>query len=93
MYTYSSLYIVIHTLSICWVQMMNEEYEEALALAQQYGLDCDLVYQTQWHSYPVTMETIEAYLVCYSNFVMLSYQSSEVRAYGTCTCSLYSQSF
>ena len=42
---------------------MNEEYEDALALAQQYGLNCDLVYQRQWHSYPVTVETIEAYLV------------------------------
>ena len=46
--------------------MVNEEYEDALLLAQQYGLNCDLVYQRQWHSYPVTMETIEAYLVCLS---------------------------
>lgn len=43
--------------------MVNEEYEDALELAQQYGLNCDLVYQRQWHSYPVTIETIEAYLV------------------------------
>jgi hypothetical protein len=43
---------------------VNEEYEDALVLAQQYGLNCDLVYQRQWHSYPVTVETIEAYLVC-----------------------------
>ena len=45
------------------LQMLNEDYEEALLLAQQYGLDCDLVYQRQWHSYPVSMETIEKYLV------------------------------
>lgn len=43
--------------------MMNEEYEEALELAQQYGLNCDMVYLTQWTSYPVTTETIENYLV------------------------------
>ena len=43
--------------------MMNEEYGEALVLARQYGLDCDLVYLRQWRSYPVSVATIQDYLV------------------------------
>ncbi len=42
---------------------MNEEYGEALMLAQQYGLNCDLVYLRQWRSYPVSIATIQDYLV------------------------------
>ena len=43
--------------------MKNEEYGEALALAQQYNLDCDLVYQHQRQKYPVvTVGAIEDYL-------------------------------
>ncbi|XP_054277597.1 NBAS subunit of NRZ tethering complex-like isoform X1 [Macrosteles quadrilineatus] len=38
------------------------EFEEALHLAEVYGLDCDRVYQSQWHNSPVTEETITAYL-------------------------------
>ena len=44
-------------------QMQNEEYGEALALAQQYNLDCDLVYQTQWKTHPISIATIQDYLV------------------------------
>lgn len=43
--------------------MLNEEYGEALLLAQQYGLNCDLVYLRQWRSYPVSVATIQDYLV------------------------------
>ena len=43
--------------------MKNEEYGEALALAQQYNLDCDLVYQHQWQKSPVvTVAAIKDYL-------------------------------
>ncbi|XP_046403983.1 neuroblastoma-amplified sequence-like [Ischnura elegans] len=40
----------------------NEEYGEALALAQAYNLDCDLVYQRQWRNSNVTLATIHDYL-------------------------------
>nr|XP_042904334.1 neuroblastoma-amplified sequence [Parasteatoda tepidariorum] len=40
----------------------NEEYGEALALAQTYNLDTDLVYQRQWRKMPATVETIHDYL-------------------------------
>ena len=46
-----------------YTQMQNEEYGEALALAQQYNLDCDLVYQTQWKTHPISIATIQDYLV------------------------------
>ncbi|KAK7477823.1 hypothetical protein BaRGS_00030901 [Batillaria attramentaria] len=39
-----------------------EEYGEALALAQAYGLDCDLVYQRQWRKSPVSLASIQDYL-------------------------------
>ncbi|GFN79688.1 neuroblastoma-amplified sequence-like [Plakobranchus ocellatus] len=39
-----------------------EEYGEALALAQAYGLDCDLVYQRQWRTSPVSKASIQDYL-------------------------------
>ncbi|KAK7115948.1 NBAS subunit of NRZ tethering complex-like [Littorina saxatilis] len=39
-----------------------EEYGEALALAQAYGLDCDLVYQRQWRRSPVSLASISDYL-------------------------------
>ncbi|XP_025077701.1 neuroblastoma-amplified sequence-like [Pomacea canaliculata] len=39
-----------------------EEYGEALALAQAYGLDCDLVYQRQWRRSPVSIASIQDYL-------------------------------
>ena len=48
---------------LCSIQMKNEEYGEALALAKRYGLDCDLVYQHQWDKCPVvTKATINDYL-------------------------------
>jgi hypothetical protein len=50
---------------ICWAffQIDNEEYEEALALAKAYSLDCDLVYQQQWRNNKVSVATIHDYLV------------------------------
>jgi len=43
-------------------KMQNEEYGEALMLAQQYNLDCDLVYQSQWKTHPISIATIQDYL-------------------------------
>uniref|UniRef100_A0A8C9NH09 NBAS subunit of NRZ tethering complex n=1 Tax=Serinus canaria TaxID=9135 RepID=A0A8C9NH09_SERCA len=40
----------------------NEEYEEALSLAQTYGLDSDLVYQRQWRKSAVNVASIQDYL-------------------------------
>ena len=43
--------------------MENEEYGEALELARQYGLDCNLVYQRQWQlATPITVAAIQDYL-------------------------------
>ncbi|GFR67776.1 neuroblastoma-amplified sequence-like, partial [Elysia marginata] len=39
-----------------------EEYGEALALAQAYKLDCDLVYQRQWRKSVVSKASIQDYL-------------------------------
>ena len=61
-HTHAHTHTYSHTHSLT-LQMLNEEYEEALSLAQQYGLNCDLVYQRQWHSYAVSTETIDSYLV------------------------------
>ena len=44
------------------MQIDAEEYGEALALAQAYGLDSDLVYQRQWRKSPVSLATIQDYL-------------------------------
>ncbi|XP_055491305.1 NBAS subunit of NRZ tethering complex [Leucoraja erinacea] len=40
----------------------SEEYGEALALAQTYDLDSDLVYQRQWRKSPVNIASIQDYL-------------------------------
>ncbi|XP_069188396.1 NBAS subunit of NRZ tethering complex-like isoform X2 [Procambarus clarkii] len=40
----------------------NEEYGEALALANSYSLDCDRVYQQQWRRSSVTVASIQDYL-------------------------------
>ncbi|XP_072107378.1 NBAS subunit of NRZ tethering complex isoform X1 [Mobula birostris] len=40
----------------------NEEYGEALSLAQAYDLDSDLVYQRQWRKSPVNIASIQDYL-------------------------------
>ncbi|XP_041277115.1 neuroblastoma-amplified sequence [Onychostruthus taczanowskii] len=40
----------------------NEEYGEALSLAQTYGLDSDLVYQRQWRKSAVNVASIQDYL-------------------------------
>ncbi len=34
-----------------------------MALAKAYGLDCDLVYQRQWRKTPVSVASIQDYLV------------------------------
>lgn len=44
----------------------NEDYEEALALAHTYNLDCDLVYQRQWRTSNVSVQSIYDYLVSLS---------------------------
>ncbi|MGH0150881.1 UNVERIFIED_CONTAM: hypothetical protein FKN15_036299, partial [Acipenser sinensis] len=41
----------------------NEEYGEALSLAQAYGLDSDLVYQRQWRKSTVSIASIQDYLM------------------------------
>ncbi|PKU40987.1 neuroblastoma-amplified sequence isoform x2 [Limosa lapponica baueri] len=43
-------------------QIDNEEYGEALSLAQAYGLDSDLVYQRQWRKSAVNVASIQDYL-------------------------------
>lgn len=40
----------------------NEEYGDALSLAQVYNLDVDRVYQRQWRNSPVSIATIYDYL-------------------------------
>ena len=45
------------------LQIDHEEYGEALLLAKGYGLDCDLVYQRQWRKTPVSVASIQDYLV------------------------------
>ncbi|XP_070812768.1 NBAS subunit of NRZ tethering complex-like, partial [Pituophis catenifer annectens] len=40
----------------------NEEYGEALSLAQTYELDSDLVYQRQWRKSAVSVASIQDYL-------------------------------
>ncbi|XP_019858990.1 PREDICTED: neuroblastoma-amplified sequence-like [Amphimedon queenslandica] len=40
----------------------NEEYGEALELARQYNLDCDMVYQCQWQLSVPSVASIEDYL-------------------------------
>lgn len=45
------------------MQIDHEEYGEALMLAKAYGLDCDLVYQRQWRKTPVSVASIQDYLV------------------------------
>ncbi|XP_041464544.1 neuroblastoma-amplified sequence-like [Lytechinus variegatus] len=43
-------------------KIQNEEYGEALALSQRFGLDSDLVYQTQWRKSRVSLASIQDYL-------------------------------
>lgn len=45
------------------LQIDSEEYGEALSLAQAYHLDSDLVYQRQWRKSPVSIASIQDYLV------------------------------
>lgn len=41
---------------------MLQEYEEALALANMYNLDTDLVYQTQWRKSELSLNAIHEHL-------------------------------
>lgn len=41
---------------------MLQEYEEALALANTYNLDTDLVYQTQWRKSKLSLNAIAEHL-------------------------------
>ena len=59
-----------HVLMMCLIcailfvsQIDNEEYGEALSLAQAYNLDSDLVYQRQWRKSTVSIASIQDYLV------------------------------
>uniref|UniRef100_A0A8C1T408 NBAS subunit of NRZ tethering complex n=1 Tax=Cyprinus carpio TaxID=7962 RepID=A0A8C1T408_CYPCA len=53
----------IWCLNVCVCsQIDNEEYGEALSLAQAYGLDSDLVYQRQWRKSTVSIASIQDYL-------------------------------
>jgi len=45
------------------LQIDMEEYGVALDLARKYNLDCDLVYQRQWRNTPVSVTSIQDYLV------------------------------
>ena len=44
------------------LKIENQEYGEALELARQYNLDCDLVYQCQWQLSVPSVAAIEDYL-------------------------------
>ncbi|KAM6906602.1 NBAS subunit of NRZ tethering complex isoform 2-T2 [Lycodopsis pacificus] len=50
----------------------NEEYGEALSLAQAYNLDSDLVYQRQWRKSTVSIASIQDYLskICKRSWVL-----------------------
>ncbi|XP_029318532.1 LOW QUALITY PROTEIN: NBAS subunit of NRZ tethering complex [Cottoperca gobio] len=50
----------------------NEEYGEALSLAQAYKLDSDLVYQRQWRKSTVNIASIQDYLskICKRSWVL-----------------------
>lgn len=54
----------------------SEEFEEALSLAQTYGLDADLVYQRQWRKSAVNIASIQNYLVCLH--ILVTWQNSNV---------------
>ena len=56
-------------------QIDNEEYGDALQLARTYQLDCDLVYQQQWSTSPISKATIEDYLVTTRDISILSYDT------------------
>ncbi|XP_072167418.1 NBAS subunit of NRZ tethering complex-like [Diadema setosum] len=43
-------------------KIQMEEYGEALALSQRFGLDSDVVYQTQWRKTRVSLASIQDYL-------------------------------
>lgn len=61
-------WIIIY-LNVFIFKIDNEEYGEALALAMAYNLDCDLVYQRQWHKSPVSVASINDYLVIINTII------------------------
>jgi len=52
-----------HAIKDAVLQIDMEEYGVALDLARKYNLDCDLVYQRQWRNTPVSVTSIQDYLV------------------------------
>ena len=46
----------------CVQRFISQEYEEALALANTYNLDTDLVYQTQWRKSQFSRKDIQEHL-------------------------------
>ena len=50
----------------------------ALDLARKYSLDCDLVYQRQWRNTPVSVTSIQDYLVCIHSACLFSSQTETV---------------
>jgi len=52
-------------------QIDMEEYGVALDLARKYRLDCDLVYQRQWRNCPVSVTSIQDYLVSTFNLLFV----------------------
>lgn len=58
------LTVAVHYVHFVFLpQIDNEEYGEALSLAQAYNLDSDLVYQRQWRKSTVSIASIQDYLV------------------------------
>ena len=57
------VFSTIHSLMLCVLQIDVEKYRVTLYLARKYNLDCDLVYQRQWHnsSFSVTSILLRQY--------------------------------
>lgn len=69
--------------------MEAEQYEEALMLAQQYGLDCDQVYQRQWQNNPHSVDSIHNYLVSVVNLCVLFMLYIQVYIRNCTKCIMY----
>ena len=59
-----------------------------MALARAYGLDCDLVYQRQWRRSPVSLASIQDYLVSGSALGQHSLLQSDQSHWPTVTSTL-----
>ena len=62
--------MLVFSSSFLFFQIKHEEYGEAIALAKRYNLDSDLVYQRQWQANPVSVATIQDYLVRIAVFLL-----------------------